>query len=220
MDRRPTGPLLMSAAARLSHEIRNSLAGIVGALDVLQDSIPASEALDDVMGRIRREVLRIEGSVKELTQFADPRTPVLLKRNVHEVIDQALNRSQLVATTKVLRNYGDNLPLAAIDDKLLGEALYRLFRNAQDAMPAGGELSVTTSSGADRIVITVRDTGAGIAPEDLSLIFEPFYSRKTRGLGLGLTIVRRLIEAHGGSISASAADRGAEINISLPLDPR
>lgn len=218
MDRPPAGPLIMSAAARLSHEIRNSLAGIAGALDVLQDSLPASDGLDDVMERIRREVLRIEGSVSELAEFAEPATPVLLKRNVHTVIDRALNRSQLVATTRVLRNYDGELPLAKIDEKLLGEALHRLFSNAQDAMPSGGELSISTSGTPSRIVITVRDTGSGIAPEDLAFIFEPFYSRKTRGLGLGLAIVRRLIEAHGGSITASAAHDGAEITISLPID--
>jgi signal transduction histidine kinase len=219
MERPVPDSLLTSAAARLSHEIRNSLAGIAGAIDVLEDYLPRGAALEDVMVRIRKEVLRIEGSVKELARFAEPTTAVLRRKDVHEVIDEALHGSQLVASTRVKRDYGVDLPLAPIDERLLRDALHRLFLNAQDAMPSGGELSVATSWGGNRIVITIRDTGTGIDSDELGLIFEPFYSRKTRGLGLGLAIVRRLIEAHGGSVSAGSAGGGAEIVISLPADP-
>lgn len=213
--------LLASAAARLSHEIRNSLAGIAGALDVLRDRVTDDPDIDDVFGRVRREVARIESSVAELSHFAEATQPVLKRKNLHEVIDRVLSRTPLGATTKVKRDYGIDVRTVRVDEKLLGEALRRVFLNALDAMPSGGTLSVTTSCASGRVVITVRDTGPGIHEERLGAIFEPFYSGKSRGLGLGLAITRRCVEAHGGSISAASTPgaEGTELTIVLPGDP-
>jgi signal transduction histidine kinase len=209
--------VLTTAAARLSHEIKNSLTGIAGALDVLSDRLSPNSEMTDVLSRIRTEVDRIDQSVKELTAFANPKIPILRRRNIHDVIDRAIARARLRATTRVARDYGKNLPPIRVDEQLLVEALARMFSNAQDVMPAGGELRVRTLQTREHLVLTVRDTGPGIRAGDLENVFQPFVSSKTRGLGLGLAIIRRVVQAHGGTVSASSVDGGAEFTIHLPV---
>lgn len=205
------------AAGRLSHEIKNSLAGVAGAIDVLEDRMPPTVGVDEVLDRIRSEVTRIDGWVTELALFAEPAVPVLQRRDVHGVIDRALHRAPLVATTHVARRYGAGIPPIQLDEKLLIEALSRLFLNAQQAMPSGGMLEIVTSFRDELIRIAIHDSGPGIRAEEIATVFEPFYSRKTRGLGLGLAIARRLVEAQGGSIAlTSSPGSGTELTILLP----
>lgn len=209
--------VLAVAAARLAHEIRNSLAGIAGALDVLSERLPKGPELDEVMARVRGEVARIDGAVSELSVFTRAPSPVLKRRSLHTIIDRALEAAVVKATTRVAREYSPGVGAIPLDDKLLGDALGRLFRNAAEAMPAGGLLTIETRTTEAAVEISVRDSGRGIREQDLEALFEPFYSSKTRGLGLGLAIARRLIEAQGGTLSAAAlSEKGAEFTIRLP----
>jgi two-component system, NtrC family, sensor histidine kinase HydH len=217
MGEPPGHGTLAKAAGRLSHEIRNSLAGVAGAIDVLEDRIPPAAGVEEVLDRIHAEVTRIEGWVTELALFAEPTVPFLQKRDVHEVIERALRRAPPVAKTQVARRYGREVPETHLDEKLLTEALSRLFLNAHQAMPSGGTLEIVTSVRDQVVQITIRDTGPGIGAAELAAVFEPFYSNKTRGLGLGLAIARRLVEAQGGSVAlTSSPGTGAELTISLP----
>ncbi len=209
--------VLGKATARLAHEIKNSLTGIVGALEVLQDRLSPTTEIDDIMVRVGAEVQRIEGSVKELSAFAEPKAPVLKRTNLHDVIDQSLEKAPLSASTRVARQYQDGMPPIAVDEKLLGQALHRILLNAEEAMPDGGTLTVSTTWDQDRALISIRDTGSGVPAEELERIFEPFFTRKMRGLGLGLAISRTLVDAHSGSLSVvSPAEGGTEFVIVLP----
>ena len=209
--------VLGRATARLAHEIKNSLTGIVGALEVLQDRLSPTTEIDDIMARVGHEVQRIEGSVEELSTFAEPKAAVLKRTNLHEVIEQSLEKASLSTSTKVARQYQDGMPPIAVDEKLLGQALHRILANAEEAMPDGGTLTVSTTWDQDRALISIRDTGSGVPAEELERIFEPFFTRKMRGLGLGLAITRTLVDAHGGSLSAvSPAEGGTEFVIVLP----
>lgn len=219
-----TGPakesVISVAAARLSHEILNALTGIGGALEVLVERLPDDTDSQDVLSRIRGEIRRLEQSVTELNRFAARSEPRLRTTNLHRVIDRALERQPALASTRVRRDFADDVPWVRADETLLLDALERLFRNAYDAMPAGGTLTVVTRSSQARVRVAVRDTGSGLPPEPLQNAFEPFYSSKTRGLGLGLAIARRHIEAHGGSIEAARVDEGgSEFTITLPICP-
>ena len=109
--------VLGKATARLAHEIKNSLTGIVGALEVLKDHLSPTPAIDDIMARVGAEVQRIEGSVKELSAFAEPKAPVLKKTNLHDVIDQSLEKTPLSVSTRVARQYQDGMPPIAVDEK-------------------------------------------------------------------------------------------------------
>ncbi len=216
MDR-ASQEVLGKATARLAHEIKNSLTGIAGALEVLQDRLSPATEIDDILQRVNLEVRRIEGSVKELSTFAEPKSPVLKRKNLRDVIEQSLERVPLSVSTTVQRHYQDGMPPIPVDEKLLGQALHRILLNAEEAMPDGGTLTVSTTWDQDRVLISIRDTGSGVPAEELERIFEPFFTRKMRGLGLGLAISRTLVDAHGGSLSVvSPAEGGTEFVIVLP----
>ena len=209
--------VLGKATARLAHEIKNSLTGIVGALEVLQDRLSPTTEIDDIMERVGAEVQRIEGSVKELSAFAEPKAAVLKRTNLHDVIDQSIEKAPLSTSTRVARQYQDGMPPIAVDEKLLGQALHRILLNAEEAMPDGGILTVSTTWDQDRALISIRDTGSGVPAEELERIFEPFFTRKMRGLGLGLAISRTLVDAHGGSLSVvSPAEGGYRVRDRAP----
>ena len=158
--------------------------------------------------------------MKDLSTFAEPKSPVLQQKNLRDVIEQSLERVPLSVSTTVHRHYQDGMPPIPVDERLLGQALHRILLNAEEAMPDGGTLTVSTTWDDDRVMISIRDTGRGVPVEELERIFEPFFTRKLRGLGLGLAITRTLVDAHGGSLSVvSPADGGTEFVIVLPREP-
>ncbi len=208
---------LERATARLSHEINNALAGIAGALRVLSDRIPPEIDVAMIMERIDGEVHRIEASVEELARFSKPREPVLVERNLHEVIEKALGRTRLETSTNVTRRFQEGLPPLRIDDAMIGQAIERLLINAQEAMPEGGTLTVSTAWDHHHVLVKIHDTGRGVPDDESEKIFEPFFTSKLRGLGLGLAITRTLVHAHGGDVSmASPGGTGTEFVITLP----
>lgn len=212
--------VLGQATARLAHEIKNSLTGIAGALEVLQDRLPPTPDVDEILERVDAEVHRIEGSVRELSTFAQRKEPVLKRTKLHDVIERSLDNAPLSATTNVARQFHEDMPAVTVDENLLGQALHRILLNAEEAMPDGGTLTISTSWDPDRAIISIRDTGSGVPVEEIERIFEPFFTRKMRGLGLGLAISRTFVDAHGGSLSVVSPDEGGtEFVIVLPHSP-
>jgi signal transduction histidine kinase len=117
-----------------------------------------------------------------------------------------------------------DLPRVVVDPELLKTCFLNLMINAVDAMPAGGELSVTihreSNGGAPELSIEVRDTGRGMTQEEVRTAFEPYFSTKDTGLGLGLALTHKIVADHGGSITLeSAPDRGTTARVSIPLEP-
>ena len=111
-----------------------------------------------------------------------------------------------------------NLPLAPIDPTQIQQVLVNLIKNAMQAMTKGGTLTLQTGEGADGVWVSVADTGGGIPQEQINRIFEPFYTTKKKGTGLGLMIVQRIVRAHGGRIELeSHVGRGTTFRIWLPL---
>ena len=107
-----------------------------------------------------------------------------------------------------------------VDEQLVNQALLNIVLNASDAMPGGGALSIEVRREAPWAVISIRDTGTGIAPEDRARIFEPFFSTKPKGTGLGLSVTERVIHEHGGSLTfETVVGKGTTFTIRFPLDP-
>ena len=211
------GRLLSSAAGRLAHEIKNSLAGIQGALGVLKDRIGSSEPTDEVMSRIESELERVATSVSELSLFASSQQPVMRLRSLHDVIEASIASTALGESTRIERRYDPDVPMVHVDERLLEQALIRVLRNAVEAMPGGGTLTIATRVEPHAATISIHDTGAGVPSEDHDRIFEPFFTRKLRGLGLGLAITRTLVDSHGGKLSVASPPRGGtEFSIVLP----
>lgn len=206
-------------AAGLAHEIKNPLAGIGGAIQVLGDTLPKDDERRPVVEKVLEQVERIDGTVRDLLAYARPKAARLAPTDLHEVIDNALGVLMLFPTVRVniVRHFQNALPQAMVDGQQFGQVLSNLFINAIQAMPEGGSLTVSTWSEPDGIHVSVRDTGKGIPKSKLDRVFDPFYTTKTRGTGLGLPICRRVVEAHHGTISVnSRSGHGAEFIIELP----
>lgn len=206
-------------AAGLAHEIKNPLAGIAGAIQVLGDTLPDEDERRPVVEKVLEQVRRIDGTVRDLLTYARPKVAKLARTDLHEVIDNALGVVVLFPQTRinVVRHFQTGLSEAMVDPQQFGQVLSNLFINAIQAMPDGGTLTVSTFSEPKGIQVSVRDSGKGIPKSKLDRIFDPFYTTKTRGTGLGLPICRRVVEAHHGRISVSSrSGQGAEFFIQLP----
>lgn len=211
--------------ATLAHEVRNPLGAIFNALLLLKRKELESpvKALLDI---IREEGEHLERLVRELIDFARPPSvqreeqPLgsLLERALKACLDE-LPTDHRVATHLTLEPVSLSAP---VDARLLHQAFWNLFQNALQAMPEGGELKVEGHiENGSAIVLTVTDSGRGIPPDSQGRVFEPFFTTRARGTGLGLSVVKRIIEDHGGSIVfRSVPDAGTTFTVRLPVTTR
>jgi signal transduction histidine kinase len=209
----------------LAHEIRNPLSTMRLNLDLLAEDFRDAESPRDrrvlaKIDRVRKESHRLEGLLEDFLRFArikDPdRQPCDLNAVVEELAD--FFEPQAAAQGIVLRrDLAERLPRVRLDADLFKQALFNLVRNAELAMPEGGELILATRAEGRSVVLQATDTGRGIPPEVLPRIFEAFYSTRPGGSGLGLPTARRIVEAHGGTLSvASEVGKGSRFTITLP----
>jgi len=219
-------------AAGLAHEIKNPLAGIQGVVDILirrrEKTDPEREALEG----IRHEVTRIDSTVRALLERARPRLVSVMSTSLSEVVRSAVNiaRGQLSQSDarggRVTINYEPPVDpiVVSIDAAQIEDAVLNLIINAIDATEGNGEVKLRVSidqESADRedAVIEVSDNGRGIGEEDQTRIFNPFFTTRREGTGLGLPAVRRIARAHGGSVQVeSKLGRGSTFTIRLPLN--
>ncbi|NUN48131.1 MAG: PAS domain S-box protein [Candidatus Brocadiae bacterium] len=209
-------------AATVAHEIKNPLAGISGAIQVIADAIPATDHRREIVSEILAQVHRLDETVRDLLVFARPWTLDLQEVDTVDIVHRVVSilRQQVKVQSVTIRTeLPDILPMSA-DPRLLQEILFNLLQNGIDAMPRGGTLRVTLDTENSDAVLRIIDTGMGISPEHMARLFSPFFTTKTRGTGLGLAISRRMIEAHGGRVHVdSEVGKGTEVRVSLPLRP-
>lgn len=216
--------LLGTLSAELAHEVRNPLAAIRGEVQRLAAELPpgAPDDLAAALQRIDREVDRLDQVVRDYGALARGRSVRNEKVDVSAELREllALHRRAVPRNVEVKERLAEGLPRLRADADRLRAVVLNLVRNALLAMPEGGVLTVTTRvDEARRIVVEVGDTGVGIAPRDLRRIFEPLFTTRARGTGLGLTIARRIAEEHGGSLEVdSVLGRGSTFRVALPLD--
>lgn len=205
-------------AANIAHEIRNPLASMTGAIEAL--SGPAGPDERERLAQIvARESTRLNAIITHFLDYARPANPAKARVDVTDVIDEVLTlleRRDLPPGLKIVRDFPG--PLAwTVDPQQLRQAIWNLCLNAVEAMPDGGELRVEVTAQDGRLEIVVSDTGEGIPPGDLGHVFEPFFSTKPGGSGLGLALVHRITQDHGGEVSVdSAPGRGTRVVLRLP----
>ena len=211
-------------AANIAHEIRNPLASMSGAIEVLTRELPRGGPHDRLIEIVLHESDRLNQIVKEFLEYARPAPLHPLPMNVGEVLDEVLlllEHRALPPDLKIAREY-DGTATARVDPQQFRQAIWNLCINALEAMPAGGELrigaGIVTQRKSRKLEVWVADTGTGIDPESLLHIFEPFFSTKPAGSGIGLALVHRVIQDHGGDIEVrSEPGVGTTFTLRLPL---
>jgi len=216
--------------ASLAHEVRNPLAGISGAIQVLRDGFPLSDDRRKIVGEALEEVTRVDAIVRRLLMFAKmwlpARETVDLRRLAAKVTGEAQAREPWKDIDFAFS--GEAVLEAPVDPSLVEQVLWNLLENAADAIlrrkterDEKGVIEWIFQRAPRSARVTLRDNGCGMTPEARQKLFRPFFTTKMYGTGLGLVICRRIMEAHGGSIEvASRDDKGAEVVLDFPLEVR
>jgi len=208
-------------ASGIAHEIKNPLTAIKTFAEYLPQKLDDKEFLNKFSRIVGQEVERIDELVHELLEFAKP-SPLNLKEfDFYSLVNNTLdflNSNFLKNNTTVIKNYDPNGELTITADlNRLRQALLNILLNAIDAMPIGGTLSVSIVTNETKIILSIEDTGTGIEKKDLRYIFDPFYTKRDHGVGLGLSITQRIIQDHGGKIFVeSTVGKGTKFTIELP----
>ncbi len=223
---------LGTLAANVAHEIRNPLAGIRGAAQLLGEEAGGGETVREHTGVIIREVDRLSDLVKTLLSFASPRRPLLISCSVNQIVEESVALQERLLKEQgvtCLRLYDPQLPPVLADPSEIRQVLLNLVRNGVEAMPGAGTLTLRTRfegnfskcAGRPVAVIEVADTGKGIPADILPHLFDPFFSTKEGGTGLGLAISLRIAEDHGGVIEVKSEEgKGSTFALYLPLAGR
>jgi len=210
-------------AASMAHEIRNPLAGVLGALQVIDSDARDDEPNKPILKEMMVQMERMNLAVNDLLSYARPSPPRFDRTDLNGILDRTVSIMNSQAQKKNVRvelSLDNKLPDIRADRKLLQQLLWNVILNALQAADEGGRVRVATASTNGSVTVTVDDTGKGILPTEQENIFKPFYTTKHQGTGLGLTISRRIVEQHRGSIVLeSGAHSGTTCIVQLPIAP-
>ena len=214
-------------ARQVAHEIKNPLTPVQLSAEHLRRvnadrGGPLSPVLEECVDSILGQVRLLRQIAGEFSSFASSPTPRPVPTNLAELLAEVVEpyRAGLPAGVSLTVDVPPGLPDLTADRSLLGRAVTNMIENALHAMPRGGDLHVSAglTAGGRRVQLRIRDTGVGMDPAALERIFEPYFSTKAVGTGLGLTIAKRNIEIHGGSIGVeSEPGRGTTVRVEIPL---
>jgi two-component system sensor histidine kinase HydH len=206
--------------AGLAHELRNPLATMRSSAELLAKQVAAgNDIAREMASNIQSEVDRTSALITRFLDFARPRSLQLERGDLHAMLDRAITRFQKTdASVSVFKNYSPDVPPLRFDAAMMEQVILNLVANAAQASPAAGVVTVKTQRADDGVWISVIDRGSGIHPKNLESIFNPFFTTKPDGVGLGLAVVSKIVEEHGGEISAdSTPGEGSVFLIRLPL---
>jgi PAS domain S-box-containing protein len=212
-------------SAGIAHEIRNPLVAITTSVSLLKDETELSPEGLQVLDVVKEETDHLAAIVDDFLKFARPKKTVLQAEDLNRLVKDVLKRHKEMGRKDIQweEEYDDRLPEIPLDRHQFQQVITNLTLNALDAMPGGGTLTFRTlledRSDGPRVLMTVSDTGEGIPESERSKIFQPFYSTKEKGTGMGLAICRRIVAEHDGEIFVECEpDRGAAFTVSLPTE--
>jgi two-component system sensor histidine kinase HydH len=210
-------------SAGLAHELRNPLGTIRASSEMLGRSLQSeNEVAREVAGFITTEVDRCNSLITRFLQFARPLQPRLEKADLSQTLDHAVALAERETSgIAIYKNYQPDIPPFPFDAELMERVFYNLVLNAAQASPPGGAVTVKTRAAGRCVEVSVIDRGSGIDPKQLDSIFNPFFTTKPQGVGLGLAIVSKIIDEHGGKIAVeSEPGKGSVFQVLLPLETK
>jgi len=207
-------------AAGVAHELRNPLSSIKGLALVLQSKFSGDNQDRQTADILVQEVERLNRSISELLDFARPQQLQKVEVDLHTILNKGVSLLSIdseAAGVKIVTDFPSSLPPVYADEDKLNQVFLNLFLNAIQAMESGGTLTVRTSKIDQSVFVTVTDTGCGIEKENMGRIFDPYFTTKPEGTGLGMAMSAKIIEEHGGVITVeSEVEQGSSVTVELP----
>jgi signal transduction histidine kinase len=214
--------------AGLAHELRNPLGTLKTSAELLERKVAAeNDIAREMAGYIKQEVDRMNSLITRFLDFARPRNLRLEETDLHAMLDRAIalfdrEKSGTAAAVTVYKNYSPDVPRVRIESELMEHVFTNLLANAAQASPSGAVVTLKTrlaqTADGRKAEIAVIDRGSGIDPKHLENIFNPFFSTKAEGVGLGLAIVSKIVDDHGGQIMVeSTLGEGSVFRVYLPV---
>jgi signal transduction histidine kinase len=209
-------------AAGIAHEIRNPLTSINILIHSMTKNLPSGDSHKEDLKVIEEEIHRMNEILDQFLRFAKPATPLLEKADVFSIFEETLQllRPHIEKQLIVVEKEFQPLPIILMDREQMKQVFLNLLLNAIQAMPGGGHLTLRGQNSEDGqwIHISIQDSGIGISSENINKLFDPFFSTKEGGIGLGLSITHRIIDQHHGKIEVeSAPGKGTLFTIWLPI---
>ena len=209
-------------AASIAHEIRNPLTNVSMSVQQLKKGNKIKQDGFKHVEIVERNIERINFLITELLNSARPVKLNLKACNIHKFLKELLGSLKPkidLQRIKVIKNFSPQAPILTIDQEQMQRAFTNLINNAIEAMSHGGTLTILTELNGNYFLVKIKDTGKGIPEKDVIRIFDPFFSTKTQGVGLGLTICYGIIVSHGGTIEVeSKFKKGSFFTVSLPIE--
>ncbi|MDZ4063808.1 MAG: ATP-binding protein [Coriobacteriia bacterium] len=207
--------------AGVAHEVRNPLGIIRASVQLLEESECDEDRIRAASGVIKQEIDRLDKVIKALLDFGRPSKPMFVETDVESVLSDVVlftNRFAKQADVVIEERFSAGLPLVHADPDQLKQVFLNLVTNAVQVMEeSGGTIAIETGHVPGYVFVTVSDTGPGIPEEALGKVFDPFYSTRDEGTGLGLTMVHRIIDEHDGHIEVGSGENGTVFRVSLPV---
>lgn len=209
-------------AAGVAHEVNNPLASISSLIQMMR-SENGSAGVTERLELIQSQIQRITQVTRDLTDFARARPAAKSQVEINSVIESALRLAEFDSSFQrlnITKTFTDGIPRLLADPDQLQQVFLNIFLNARDAMPDGGELTISTSAHDGVIQVKIRDTGPGVETEDAKKVFDPFFTTKPagKGTGLGLAVCYGIVTAHGGRLEVENNNtRGASFIVTLPV---
>jgi signal transduction histidine kinase len=212
-------------AAGVAHEIGNPLNSIGIHLQLLERKLSEKKKTNkgelELLSISKKEVSRLELIIKGFLQALRIDKPVFSKLDIKRILVESLNFMKPEVENKLINvncDFANSVPPAKGDENQIKQVFYNIIKNAIQSMPEGGTLDITCDASDESALISFRDSGRGIAPELIDKIFNPYFSTKAGGSGLGLMIVERIIREHSGNISIdSSPEKGTRFTVEIPF---
>ncbi len=209
--------------SQIAHELNNPIYGIMNTLELLKTEIPPESKRRRILELSLSETHRLAEMLRNMLSFSKPEEEVRRPVNLNELLEGILlmvDKQMQEANVKVKTYFDEKIPEAMASTNQMRQVMLNMFKNAKEAMPKGGTLTVGTGREKNKVVIHIRDTGMGIPEESRNKIFEAFFTtkQKVKGVGLGLSVCYGIIKNHGGEIKVESEEgKGTHFTISLPI---